>query len=724
MPDIFQTITGGFFDSVNQDRLYNADQMNMPYKKIVSDGLFFEGGDGGNVFKVTAGGGMTVNVGPGNALIGGKWAENEDALAVEISGNTSESARVDSIILRLDANIETRAVGIVYRQGTAAAPALDTSDGIKEFRLANITVPVNAVAITDVNISDTRGTADCPWVTSIITPSEAQLTAGVGAYIQQNPAALIPSIKGGVAEWLEEHPEATTTVQDGSITENKLSASLKNAVKDSELNMTAVDLMDSATTGLGDCTVFHGDVNGIVDFGADPAVPDLLAFLTENGITHIDFVIISHYHADHVTNNFQTALNTLVNGGIDFSDCTFYLPHKGIDWSRFVGTDNQSARETLVKSALAGHGFTSVEPTNGQAVTFTPYTSVTFWNIGDYDDYYSCFVDGRGGATDFTIYNNFSMIAVIDHCGAAFLMSGDVHELAQSKNYQHIEKCDVYKVEHHAVNSLIDADWRARIVPEFAVVEQYAKDSYNTLDRLMSPIRKYCDRGAKLLFNGSGITTIQSKGGILSQKSGGCFDLSMVASLCGGQPILANTDLDSITDIGDYYCKQNTAVATLLHCPVTHAFRMTVENPRGVDSGSTVYRTQKLTAIADGTEYRRHATITSGVAVFSDWTPEIITLTADEGGAEYFTNYATKVIKNGSLCIVRLDGTCVAATSGWQTIFTGAPHASKGETLAANLLTNSGGYIRARVTSGGILQVSIPAGSAGHAIGTTFVYIA
>lgn len=227
MPDIFQTITGGFFDSVNQDRLYNADQMNMPYKKIVSDGLFFEGGDGGNVFKVTAAGGMTVNVGPGNALIGGKWAENEDALTVDISGNTSESARVDSIILRLDANIETRAVGIVYRQGAAAAPALDTSDGVKEFRLANITVSVNAVAVTDTNISDTRGTADCPWVTSLIYPSDAQMKAGVGAYIGDNPGALIPAIEGGVAEWMEAHPEATTTVLDGSLTEAKFSNALK-----------------------------------------------------------------------------------------------------------------------------------------------------------------------------------------------------------------------------------------------------------------------------------------------------------------------------------------------------------------------------------------------------------------------------------------------------------------------------------------------------------------
>lgn len=228
MPDIFQTITGGFFDSVNKDRLYSADQMNMPYKKIVSDGLFFEGGDGGNVFKVTAAGNMTVNVGPGNALIGGKWAENEEALPVIVSGNTSANTRVDSIILRMDNTVETRAVGIVYRQGGTSAPSLETTTAIKEFRLANINVSVDAAAITDADIVDTRGTADCPWAASVVLPSNAQIEAGVGAYIEDHPEALVPAIKEDVEAWLEEHPEAAATVADGAVTENKLSASVKN----------------------------------------------------------------------------------------------------------------------------------------------------------------------------------------------------------------------------------------------------------------------------------------------------------------------------------------------------------------------------------------------------------------------------------------------------------------------------------------------------------------
>lgn len=167
MSDVFQTITGGFFDSVNKDRLYSADQMNMPYKRIVTEGIFAHASDE-NGFKVSASSGMTVDVAPGNALIGEKWAENEETVSVEIAVNTGESTRIDSIILRCDRSIATRAVGIVYRQGTTTAPDLEQTDDVAELRLANISVGVNATAITNSNIIDTRGDTECPWATVIL----------------------------------------------------------------------------------------------------------------------------------------------------------------------------------------------------------------------------------------------------------------------------------------------------------------------------------------------------------------------------------------------------------------------------------------------------------------------------------------------------------------------------------------------------------------------------
>ena len=40
MADTRYTVDSGFYDSVNQDRLYSADEMNMPYKDIISEGVF------------------------------------------------------------------------------------------------------------------------------------------------------------------------------------------------------------------------------------------------------------------------------------------------------------------------------------------------------------------------------------------------------------------------------------------------------------------------------------------------------------------------------------------------------------------------------------------------------------------------------------------------------------------------------------------------------------
>jgi hypothetical protein len=174
MSDTTFLISGGFFDAVDSDRLYSADQMNQPYKKLIHDGINREADGTTPGFAVTAGGGMNVLVATGNAMIGGKWAENKAVQTIAVAGNTSGSARIDSIILQCDKSRAVRAVQIVYRQGTTTAPDLVSSDDITELRLANIRVPSAASAIASENITDTRGGAECPWVRSVFDAPDAR----------------------------------------------------------------------------------------------------------------------------------------------------------------------------------------------------------------------------------------------------------------------------------------------------------------------------------------------------------------------------------------------------------------------------------------------------------------------------------------------------------------------------------------------------------------------
>ena len=196
MADILYEISGGFFDSVNQDRTYSAEQMNMPYKRIVTDGIFpDQNGNSSEDFIVRPDGGMYVSVNTGNALVGGKWAELDSVTVLHVPQNTSASGRIDSIILRADTSVNVRAVCIVYRQGTEAAsptaPALESNENVTELRLADIAVGAGVSAITAANITDQRGGAECPWVAGAIPPTQAQVSEAVEQYLDDNPGIFV-----------------------------------------------------------------------------------------------------------------------------------------------------------------------------------------------------------------------------------------------------------------------------------------------------------------------------------------------------------------------------------------------------------------------------------------------------------------------------------------------------------------------------------------------------
>lgn len=66
-------------------------------------------------------------------------------------------------------------------------------------------------------------------------PTDEQTLAAVGEYMQAHPEAAIDEtiINSAVDDWLDDHPEATTTVQDGSLTEAKFTNALKmKTIKD------------------------------------------------------------------------------------------------------------------------------------------------------------------------------------------------------------------------------------------------------------------------------------------------------------------------------------------------------------------------------------------------------------------------------------------------------------------------------------------------------------
>lgn len=164
----------GFWDAINFDRTYSADDMNKPYSRLVADGVFAanEGSPSSDLQVSAAGTNMNITVQKGQGIFAHKWFENPSSMLITVPDNTALYSRIDSVIAQVDKRTSGRVGNIVYRTGAPAAapeaPALSSDPSIVEYRLANITVIAAATLITQADITDLRGSEECPWVTALI----------------------------------------------------------------------------------------------------------------------------------------------------------------------------------------------------------------------------------------------------------------------------------------------------------------------------------------------------------------------------------------------------------------------------------------------------------------------------------------------------------------------------------------------------------------------------
>lgn len=165
----------GFFNSQNGDRKYSAEEMNEPLVGLVSNGVIVPNEDlpGGltSPLKVVPKDGMTVKVLAGRGIFADKWFINDSDLVLELPENNTASRWVASVVVRIDTRNEYRkgTIEIKMQDGNPSMiPNINTTSGIREYRLANITVRGGATTISDADIQDTRGSADCGFCHGLI----------------------------------------------------------------------------------------------------------------------------------------------------------------------------------------------------------------------------------------------------------------------------------------------------------------------------------------------------------------------------------------------------------------------------------------------------------------------------------------------------------------------------------------------------------------------------
>lgn len=161
-------ITYGFFNSINGDRTYNADQISTYFEGLVSDGVYEH--VGGALQVKAASEGMVVQVLSGRAIVNSKWLSNSATLILDITPAHIVLNRWTAVVIRLD--IVNRLITITTKDGDPATnpiqPSMQKDASMIELCLAYVFVGAGVTSITQADIEDTRPTNLCGWITGLI----------------------------------------------------------------------------------------------------------------------------------------------------------------------------------------------------------------------------------------------------------------------------------------------------------------------------------------------------------------------------------------------------------------------------------------------------------------------------------------------------------------------------------------------------------------------------
>ena len=163
------SLTYGFYNSINEDRKYNASQMSKLFDGVLNDGIFMSIGD---KLMVSANTGMNVSVGTGRAWFDHTWTLNDSILLLPVTASELLLNRIDVVVLEVNNTEAVRANSIKIVKGAGAtvpvAPTLVNTSEIHQYPLAHIYVGVGVTEIIAANITNKVGTSETPFATGVM----------------------------------------------------------------------------------------------------------------------------------------------------------------------------------------------------------------------------------------------------------------------------------------------------------------------------------------------------------------------------------------------------------------------------------------------------------------------------------------------------------------------------------------------------------------------------
>ena len=166
-------VTYGFYNSLNKDRVYNAEQMSSIFNGIITDGVFASIGES---LMPIAGTGMQVVVKTGKCWFNSTWTLNDALLPLDIPAADVSLTRIDAVVVEINSAISTRANTIKVVKGTPSAnpakPTLANTETLHQYALGYVTVSAGVTSITADKIEVNVGKTTCPFITSVLQQTD------------------------------------------------------------------------------------------------------------------------------------------------------------------------------------------------------------------------------------------------------------------------------------------------------------------------------------------------------------------------------------------------------------------------------------------------------------------------------------------------------------------------------------------------------------------------
>ena len=269
--------------------------------------------------------------------------------------------------------------------------------------------------------------------------------------------AIANQIVQAVNNWLANHPEATTTVQDGAITPAKLDTELYNYYKE----MGKVQVFFPKLSGGG------GDyASGCIALVVTPTktilfdtcgtnhTSEVLEYLdnlyNDSVFNNIDYIVISHYHNDHIDN-----LEDIITR-YPHTNCVVYTPISPSGY--YISSSELINNYDYVIRTATNNDCSVVIVDNDTDIVIDNLVTLNLFN-SDTDSYayYS---------NIHATYNNYSMVALVKIGKTNIMFPGDLSNFGEERILatKQLPRLNLYSMNHHGVNNSEDSG------------EQYNKD--------------------------------------------------------------------------------------------------------------------------------------------------------------------------------------------------------------------------------------------------------